>query len=955
MTDRPTTSSSPSSASESRIEPPGMGARGRRTPARQYDAAQLRRDTWNDLQFNTHWLLQMSRASGDTSEPKDSVERQLSTLRCLEAYWAFPGLDAVREMIRRFERQDHEGLAALVAEIARLLVGDAYREHGMRGADRLVDENRKRERHEALDALTSRSDDRRPYFEILVVDDLEDEEKRELRDQLLQMRRDEDEFIYDVVFVTSFEDAVIALLFNHTIQSCILRYTFPFLCTERHETFNRYLELMKAEAPARVYGLDRSLELGRVIKALRPEVDLFLVTDATIENVAGRLGRNFRRVFYRLDNYLELHLSILKGIRSRYDTPFFDALRRYSQKPTGVFHALPIARGKSISNAHWIRDMARFYGPNIFLAETSATSGGLDSLLQPHGPIKKAQDLAARAFGARRSYFVTNGTSTANKIVVQGLIRPGDIVLASHDCHKSHPYALMLAGAFPVYLDAYALREYTIYGAVPLREIKRQLFELKRAGKLDRVRMLLLTNCTFDGITYNPRKVMREVLAIKPDMVFLWDEAWFGFAAFNPTLRMRTGMHAAARLREEFETRAYRERYCEWKQEFDMLDPDDVATWIDRELLPDPDEARLRVYATQSTHKTLTSLRQGSMIHVWDEDFEQKAADAFNEAFMTHTSTSPNYQIIASLDVGRRQVELEGYELVQKSISVAMSMRERIYVHPAIARYFSVLRPADLIPPEYRPSGLDYYFDPDKGWAQMEHAWRSDEFALDPTRVTVHVGRTGIDGDSMRHRLMDEHDIQINKTSRNSVLFLTNIGTSRGDVAYLIEVLAKISQDIDDRLGIASDLERRHHEKRVNSLTRDLPPLPNFSRFHDAFRPSPGSDSPEGDLRKAFFLAYDESMLDYVMLEELPVLIESGREVVSASFVTPYPPGFPVLVPGQVISPEIVQYLLAVDVKEIHGYRPEYGLRVFTEGALQHAASMIVDAMTAHSTLPAKV
>jgi arginine decarboxylase len=191
--------------------------------------------------------------------------------------------------------------------------------------------------------------------------------------------------------------------------------------------------------------------------------------------------------------------------------------------------------------------MAEFYGPNVFLAETSSTTGGLDSLLQPHGPLKLAQEKMARAFGARHSYYVTNGTSTANKIVMQALVHPGDIVLVSHDCHKSHHYSLVLAGAYPVYMDAYPLTEYSIYGAVPLRDNKHHLLKLKRAGRLDKVRMVLLTNCTFDGIVYHPEKVMREVLAIKPDMIFVWDEAWFAFAHFTPTYRRRTAMEAAVR------------------------------------------------------------------------------------------------------------------------------------------------------------------------------------------------------------------------------------------------------------------------------------------------------------------------------------------------------------------------------------------------------------------------
>src|SRR6185312_10908620 len=160
-------------------------------------------------------------------------------------------------------------------------------------------------------------------------------------------------------------------------------------------------------------------------------------------------------------------------------TPFFDSLRHYASRPIGNFHALPIARGHSILSSKWIRDMADFYGTNIFMAETSATTGGLDSLLEPTGVLKEAQALAARAFGAQRSFYVTNGTSTANKIVVQALTRPGDLVLIDRNCHKSHHYGLVLGGASPVYLDAYPLREFALYGGVPLREIKRALFDLE--------------------------------------------------------------------------------------------------------------------------------------------------------------------------------------------------------------------------------------------------------------------------------------------------------------------------------------------------------------------------------------------------------------------------------------------------------------------------------------------
>ena len=140
------------------------------------------------------------------------------------------------------------------------------------------------------------------------------------------------------------------------------------------------------------------MALARGLKQLRPELDVYFLSDQQAEKIAGDTGAAcVRRIFYQVEEPLELHLSILDGITDRYDTPYFDNLQKYAQRPIGTFHALPIARGKSIFKSNWIRDMGEFYGLNLFLAESSATTGGLDSLLEPTGNIKMAQEKAARA------------------------------------------------------------------------------------------------------------------------------------------------------------------------------------------------------------------------------------------------------------------------------------------------------------------------------------------------------------------------------------------------------------------------------------------------------------------------------------------------------------------------------------------------------------------------------
>jgi arginine decarboxylase len=544
--------------------------------------------------------------------------------------------------------------------------------------------------------------------------------------------------------------------------------------------------------------------------------------------------------------------------------------------------------------------------------------------LQPTGPLKKAQEMARDAYGSKQTFFVTNGTSTANKIVMQALVAPGDVVMIDRDCHKSHHYGLVLSGAYPVYLDSYPIEEYSIYGAVPLEHIKGKLHELKKAGRLSKVKMLLLTNCTFDGLVYNVERVMEEVLAIKPDMIFLWDEAWFAFAGFTYTYKQRTGMYVAQKLHQKYRSESYRKKY---EAHVSGLENGSEAS------MPDPDKVRIRVYSTQSTHKTLSSFRQGSMIHIWDEDFRRKSESTFLEAYMTHTSTSPNYQMLASLDAGRRQVQFEGFEMVEKSIELAMVLRAKINDNPALSKYFDVLTVQDFIPNEYRNTGLTEYYDRKLGWSRMEDAWEKDEFVLDPTKITVNIGRTGMDGDTFKNKiLMDRFSIQINKTSRNTVLFMTNIGTTRGSVTYLTNALLKVSEELDREFEALNKRESEIKHKQINSLTLESPPLPDFSYFHHSFQAVPGI--PGGNLREAYFLAYNEDNYEYVPLNECLPEMEKGKTLVASTFVIPYPPGFPVLVPGQVVSKEIIRFLSALDVTEIHGYRADLGLRVFKESIL---------------------
>jgi arginine decarboxylase len=890
---------------------------------------QIRSDTWSRLEETSGQLADASLRDEPADGMADTTSELLDALAPIEQFWAFPGTEVYQRARDLFAAAKYHRFARMVARINRALVTESYRTGAGWSLADGDDENAG-----SGDAPTDRDAGARPYFEVLVVETLSAAQEHALRQEVRSWRRPDDRFSYELVIVNSAEDALIAARMNANLQACVIRRRFAAAAVHDLSALAHFADSRIAGDLAGQTQDERAQILARRLARLRPELDLYLMTEIGVEETAGHLSHHFRRVFHAREGALELHLSILAGVAARYRTPFFEALRQYSQRPTGVFHALPISQGNSIVGSHWITDMIGFYGLDIFLAETSATGGGLDSLLEPTGPLRQAQQLAAEAFGARRTYFVTNGTSTANKIVAQAVIAPGDIVLVDRNCHQSHHYGLMLAGAHVSYLNAYPLHEYSMYGAVPLREIKSRLLDLRAAGKLDRVKMLMLTNCTFDGIVYDVERVMEECLAIKPDLVFLWDEAWFAFARFHPVYRPRTAMRAARTVAERLRQPEYRARYELYAAQL----ADDDESLLEQRLLPDPARARVRAYSTQSTHKTLTSLRQGSMIHVHDQDFAQKVEESFHEAYMTHTSTSPNYQILASLDIGRRQASLEGFELVQRQLEYAMRLRDAIDHHPLLAKYMHCLSTAELIPAEFRASGLDQPLR--SGLDSMSKAWEQDEFVLDPSRISLYIGATGIDGATFkREQLMDKFGIQINKTSRNTVLFMTNIGTKRSSVAYLIEVLVKIARDIDDQVVEMSPVEQAAHARAVLKQTSPCAPLPDFSGFHAAFTSRGDHPTPEGDVRRAFFLSYDDTQCEYLLPDEVEQRMESGQQVVSASFVTPYPPGFPVLVPGQVFSQQVLSFMRDLDTPEIHGYNPQAGYRVYTSKTVEIAGT----------------
>ena len=900
-----------------------------------FSSSAARLDRWRELNARAQSWAAEARG-GNPRQGRPAVESALGDLVALEDFFAYPGPRLMKALAERISADDAMGVARMVRRISGALLSGSYRHDGSEWetADDAADAAPER-----LSPTFSGGDTHRPYFETLFVTPAPAASRAKVAAELRRLRRADDAMVYEPVLVGSVEDALLATILNGKIEAVVIfdgvpvpsQHDVPLL----HDLLaSRQQFDMSSLAPREV-----GVTLAQLIKRIRPELDLYLLTDRNVEKLAGDPAASMiRRVFYEVEELMEVHLNVLEGVADRYATPFFDNLKRYAARPIATFHALPIARGKSIMKSNWIRDMGEFYGQNLFLAESSATTGGLDSMLEPTGNIKVAQEKFARAVGADHVFFVTNGTSTSNKMVYQAVTAPGDIVIADRNCHKSHHYGMVLSGAQPLYVEAFPMTAYSMYGAVPLRTIKQAMLNLKAEGRLDRLKMVTLTNCTFDGHVYNTRRVMEECLAIKPDLIFLWDEAWFGFARWSPFLRPRTGLGAAAALEEWRESpaalAAWNAQAAELGEDLDPKDP----RLLTRHLVPDPRKIRIRVYETDSVHKSMSALRQGSIVAVRDEDYKHHAS-AFREAVFIHASTSPNQQIIASLDVARRQMELEGYELVMRAFEIAFSIRRAVAEHPIISKYFRVLGADAMVPAEFRNSGFQDFLTPGTTWVTALKSVQEDEFFLDPTRMTLVCGTAGYDGTSFKGLLAAKYNIQMNKTSRNSVLLQSNINNTRSDVALLIKVLLEISQEIEARLAEDGEGGRAAFAAQVKNLMEDVPDLPNFSRFHDGYRENPASITLEGDMRGAFFAAYEEGDCEYLplMSPTIDERLKSGPELVSANFVIPYPPGFPIMVPGQVIEADTIGFMRKLDVKEIHGYNNARGLKLIKLGAIAKA------------------
>ncbi|MGB5079665.1 MAG: aminotransferase class I/II-fold pyridoxal phosphate-dependent enzyme [Burkholderiales bacterium] len=535
-----------------------------------------------------------------------------------------------------------------------------------------------------------------------------------------------------------------------------------------------------------------ALELVQRVTRFRPEIDVYILIAQEHEDeiVDTLFAEAVDGYFYREErDYRGIYRILNAQIQERSRTPFYDQLKNYVWMAKDSWHTPGHSTGESLRGSPWVNDFYEFMGEHVFDADLSVSVKMLDSLMEPTGVIAEAQTIAAKAFGARRTFFATNGTSTANKVIFQTLLAPGEKLLLDRNCHKSVHHGVVLSGAHPIYLDSSVNVRYSLYGPVPKKTI------LSAIRKHPDAQAIILTSCTYDGLRYDLAPIVEA--AHRSGIKVIVDEAWYGFARFHPAFRP-TALEAGAD------------------------------------------------YATQSTHKVLSAFSQASMIHVNDPGFNEHL---FRENFNMHTSTSPQYSIIASLDIARKQAVMEGYKLLSRTLALAQELRSQING----TGVFRVLELEELLP------------------AELKH----DDIRLDPTKVTVDISSCGYAVEDLQRELFDRYNIQVEKSTFNTLTLLLTIGTTRSKVSRLYDALMRIAR-----------------EGRAPRRLYRFPEIPRFTRL----RCLP---------RDAFYCGGEIVPL----VDEKDHIRRDLLDRICADQIVPYPPGIPVLVPGQVITREILQYL----------------------------------------------
>ncbi len=630
-----------------------------------------------------------------------------------------------------------------------------------------------------------------------------------------------------------------------------------------------------ADVPIYVYGETKTSRHlpNDILRELHGFIHMF---EDTPEFVARHIIREAR-------NYLE-------GVQP----PFFKALVEYAQDGSYSWHCPGHSGGVAFLKSPVGQMFHQFFGENMLRADVCNAVEELGQLLDHTGPVAESEKNAARIFNADHCFFVTNGTSTSNKMVWHYTVAPGDVVVVDRNCHKSILHAIIMTGAVPVFLKP-TRNHFGIIGPIPKDEFLPETIKAKiRANPLlqhvdaeqVRPRVMTLTQSTYDGVIYNTETI-KDLLDGYIDALH-FDEAWLPHAAFHPIYGT---YHAMGKNR------------------------------------PRPREAL--VFSTQSTHKLLAGISQASHVLVQDSQNRKLDRHLFNEAYLMHTSTSPQYAIIASCDVAAAMMEPPGGKaLVEESISEALDFRRAMRkVDDEYGKdwWFKVWGPDRLVE-EGVGEASDWILTGETrstrtkqngsrnwhGFGDLAEGFNM----LDPIKATIvtpgldlngRFASTGIPA-IIVGKFLVEHGVIVEKTGLYSFFIMFTIGITKGRWNTLLTALQQFKDDYDRNHPIWRILPKfckaqpRYEQMGLRDLCQHVHEI--YAK-QDVARLT--TEMYLSDLTPAMTPSAAYAHIAHRKTERVEIDQLEGR--VTVGLVTPYPPGIPLLVPGEVFNKKIVDYL----------------------------------------------
>jgi len=633
------------------------------------------------------------------------------------------------------------------------------------------------------------------------------------------------------------------------------------------------------------------LNLRKFIQEIRfknSDIPIYLYgetrTSQHLPNDILRELHGFIHMFEDTPEFVARH--IIREARSYLDgvaPPFFKALIDYAHDGSYSWHCPGHSGGVAFLKSPVGQMFHQFFGENMLRADVCNAVEELGQLLDHTGPVAASEKNAARIFNADHCFFVTNGTSTSNKMVWHHTVAPGDVVVVDRNCHKSILHSIIMTGAVPVFMTP-TRNHYGIIGPIPKSEFSRDAIERKIAAnpllagvdpKTVRPRIMTLTQSTYDGVLYNTETIKGMVDGYIDNLHF--DEAWLPHAAFHP---FYGPYHAMGKNR------------------------------------PRPKEAV--VYATQSTHKLLAGISQASQVLVQDSQTVALDRNLFNEAYLMHTSTSPQYAIIASCDVAAAMMEPPGGRaLVEESINEAMEFRRamrKVDDDFGLDWWFKVWGPDQL--------AVDGIGRADAWMLKAREKWHgfgnlaTGFNMLDPIKCTLitpgldmsgKFAKTGIPAGIVT-KFLAEHGVVVEKTGLYSFFILFTIGITKGRWNTLLTALQQFKDDYDKNAPMWRILPEfcQSHPQYERMGLRDL-----CQAMHEAYAKGDiarlTTEMYLSDLQPAMKPSDAYAQIARRQTERVDIDALEGR--ITTALLTPYPPGIPLLIPGERFNRKIVDYL----------------------------------------------